>query len=233
MKDIALTYNINAHAAVSANYENDAAFSNAEVKASKRKLLQAASASLVAGIAAPLITGSASVFAAPRRSGKILIAYYSRTGTTSDVSNQIQRQTGGTLFELQTTHSYPKEYRATTNQAKKEQQAAFRPKLTAEVQDAASYDLVFIGFPNWWDTLPMAFFSFLEQYRFAGKTLIPFCTHEGSHFGRSLNDVRTICPNATLLEGLALRGGGIDKVQSESAQRDVSDWLRKIGMLNG
>jgi len=228
-----LTENIYAHAAVSANDENDAASSKAGVKASKRKFLHAATTGLVAGVAVPLITGSASVFAAPRRSGKILIAYYSRTGTTREVANQIQRQTGGTLFELQTTHSYPKEYRATTNQAKKEQQAAFRPKLTAEVQDAASYDLVFIGFPNWWDTLPMAFFSFLEQYRFAGKTLIPFCTHEGSHFGSSLNDVRAICPNATLLEGLALRDGGIDKVQSDSAQRDVSDWLRKIGLLNG
>ena len=193
---------------------------------SRRKLLQVAGAGLVAGIATPLFSSHA--LAAEKR--KVLIAYYSRTGTTREVAGQIAQSVGGDLFELKTAHSYPKEYRATTNQAKREQEADFRPQLTAEVQNADSYDIVFIGYPNWWGTLPMAFFSFLERYRFAGKTIVPFCTHEGSGLGRGVSDIRSLCPNATILEGIALRGGGIDKVQSDSARREVTLWLKKIGM---
>lgn len=193
---------------------------------SRRKLLQAVGAGLVTGVAAPLLSSPA--FAAEKR--KVLIAYYSRTGTTREFASQIQKSVGGDLFELQTTHSYPKEYRATTNQAKREQEANFRPQLTADVPNVESYERVFIGYPNWWGTLPMAFFSFLESHRFAGKTIIPFCTHEGSDLGRGVNDIRSLCPNATILEGLALRGGGVDHVRSESARREVALWLEKIGM---
>ena len=193
---------------------------------SRRKLLQVAGAGLVAGIATPLFSSRAQ--AAGQR--KILIAYYSRTGTTREVATQIKQSVGGDLFELRTTHSYPKEYRATTHQAKQEQEANFRPQLTTEVNNADSYDLVFVGYPNWWGTLPMAFFSFLERYRFAGKTIIPFCTHEGSGLGRGVSDIKSICPNATIVEGIALRGGGADKVESDPARRDVVEWLRKTGM---
>jgi flavodoxin len=199
---------------------------------SRRKLLQAATAALVSGvtgIVAPLLSSHSSALAAEKRSGKALIAYYSRTGTTREVANQIQRSVGGDLFELKTAHTYPKEYRATTNQAKREQQENFRPQLAAEVSNADSYDLVFIGYPNWWGTLPMAFFSFLERYSFAGKTLIPFCTHEGSGLGRGVSDIKSLCPKATILEGLALRGGGVENVHSDAARRDVVEWLRKIG----
>ena len=76
----------------------------------------------------------------------------------------------------------------------------------------------------------MAFFTFLERYRFAGKTVIPFCTHEGSGLGSSVSDIKTLCPNATILEGIALRGGGVENVQSNSARRDVAEWLNKIGV---
>lgn len=193
---------------------------------SRRKLLQVAGAGLVAGIAAPLVSSRA--VAAEQH--KVLIAYYSRTGSTREVAKQIQQSVGGDLFELRTTHSYPKEYRATTHQAKKEQEADFRPQLTAEVNNADSYDFVFVGYPNWWGTLPMAFFSFLERYRFAGKTIIPFCTHEGSGLGRSVGDIKSLCPGATTLEGLALRGGGVGNVQSDAARREVAGWLKKIGM---
>lgn len=193
---------------------------------SRRKLLQVAGAGLVAGIAAPLVSSRA--VAAEQH--KVLIAYYSRTGTTREVAKQIQQSVGGDLFELRTTHAYPKEYRATTQQAKKEQEADFRPQLTAEVNNADSYDFVFVGYPNWWGTLPMAFFSFLERYRFAGKTIIPFCTHEGSGLGRGVGDIKSLCPGATTLEGLALRGGGVGNVQSDAARREVAGWLQKIGM---
>jgi len=193
---------------------------------SRRKLLQVAGAGLAAGVTAPLLSSRA--LAAAQH--KVLIAYYSRTGTTREVASQIAQSVGGDLFELKTAHSYPEEYRATTHQAKKERETNFRPQLTAEVHHADSYDVVFIGYPNWWGTLPMAFFSFLERYRFAGKTIVPFCTHEGSGLGRGVSDIRSLCPNATILEGIALRGGGIEKVSSDSAHRELAQWLDKIGM---
>lgn len=198
---------------------------------SRRQFLKAATAGAIAGVAAPIFSGQSAAFAADKRSGKVLIAYFSRTGTTREVASQIRQNVGGELFELRTEHSYPKEYRATTNQAKEEKEASFRPKLTAEVQNMASYSTIFIGFPNWWGTMPMVFFTFLERYDLAGKTVIPFCTHEGSRFGNSLGDIRSLCPRSTILDGLALRGGGIGNVQTEAARKDVADWLKKIGML--
>ncbi len=197
---------------------------------SKRNFLKVATAGLIAGAAAPMLARHSSAIAAERKSGKVLIAYYSRTGTTREVATQIQKRVGGDLFELRTTHSYPSEYRATTRQAKREQETDFRPQLTAEVANADTYDVVFIGYPNWWGTLPMAFFTFLEHYRFAGKTLIPFCTHEGSGLGRGVADIKSLCPKSTVLEGLALRGGGTDNVQSDAARREVAEWLTRIGI---
>ena len=161
----------------------------------------------------------------------MLITFFSRTGTTHEIANQIQKNVGGDLFELTTVHTYPKEYRATTKQAKREQETNFRPQLTADVPNIDSYELVFIGYPNWWWTLPMAFFSFLERHNFSGKTIIPFCTHEGSGLGRGLADIKSMCPNATIVEGIALRGGGSDNVQTDSARREVVEWLRKTGIL--
>lgn len=97
----------------------------------------------------------------------------------------------------------------------------------------AGYDIVFVGFPNWWGTLPMAFFSFLEQYRLDGKTVIPFCTHEGSRFGRSLDDLRANCGSARLLDGLALRGSGVERVARESVRTEIAEWLRGVGLGAG
>ena len=196
----------------------------------RRKLLKVTAAGLVAGVAAPILPGASTAFAAEGGNRKILIAYYSRTGNTRELAAQIQQHVGGELFELRTVHTYPKEYRATTDQAKRELEANFRPQLTAEVQNMGAYTTVFIGYPNWWGTLPMAFFSFLEKYDFAGKTLIPFCTHEGSHLGRGATDIRTLCPNAKVMDGLALRGGNSSTVRSDSARREVAEWLRKPGM---
>ena len=193
----------------------------------RRRLLKLAAGFAAGGLASRLAFAQQS----PAKNAgehRILIAYYSRTGTTREVANQIRAQVGGELFELKTAHSYPAAYRATTDQAKREQKEGFRPVLVGEVADMEHYGTVFIGFPNWWGTLPMAFFTFLEHYKLAGKTVIPFCTHEGSGFGGSLDDIRTRCGDARILEGLALRGGGVERVTSDSVRADLSRWLDRL-----
>lgn len=196
---------------------------------SRRGFLRTSVAALAAGVSGSLIATPESAGAA-NRPGRILIAYFTRTGTTREVAQQIQQRVGGDLFEMKTTHSYPQEYRATTDQAKREQQSHFRPRLAAEVRDIGAYEIVFLGYPNWWGTMPMACFSFLEKYRLAGKTVIPFCTHEGSRLGNSVADIRGLCPGARIAEGLALRGGGVENVQTKSARQDVAEWLGRVGL---
>ncbi|MDL2264176.1 flavodoxin [Synergistaceae bacterium OttesenSCG-928-I11] len=158
---------------------------------------------------------------------KILIAYFSWSGNTREIAGQIQERVGGDLFEIKTVNAYPAEYRACTDVAKKEQNEDARPALSTKVDNMDDYDVVFIGYPNWWGTVPMALFTFFEQYDFSGRTIIPFCTHEGSGLGRSVGDIKKLCPKSTLLEGLAIRGSGV-----KSAQNDVNSWLKNIGMAN-
>ncbi len=142
------------------------------------------------------------------------------------IANQIHKDVGGDIFEIVTVDPYPDDYNACVDKAKQEQDDDYRPKLKTKVENMDSYDVVFVGYPNWWGTMPMAVFTFLEEYDFSGKTIVPFCTHEGSRLGRSVEDIKELCPQSTILEGLAVRGGDV-----KNAQNEVSEWLRKIGMM--
>jgi len=152
---------------------------------------------------------------------KILIAYFSRSGHTREFAKLIQQHSGGDLLEVRPVRPYPQDYRETTEQAKREQETHARPQIIAEVNHMASYEVVFLGYPNWWGTMPMALFTWLEQYDLSGKTLIPFCTHEGSRFGHSLADIKSKCPKATILDGLALHAS----LPKELALRNIAQWL--------
>jgi flavodoxin len=170
---------------------------------------------------------------------KCLIAYFSRpgnnyvngtivnlpVGNTEVVAKMIQEMTGGDLWHIEVVNSYPADYTETTEVAQQELHTNARPKLTRHLESMASYDVIFLGHPNWWGTMPMPVFSFLEEYDFAGKTIAPFCTHEGSGQGRSLTDIRKMCPRSTVFEGLAIRGGEVKKAQNE-----VAGWLREMGL---
>jgi flavodoxin len=157
--------------------------------------------------------------------GKTLIAYFSWGGNTREMAKQIQQQTGGDLFEIKTVKPYPTDYNECVDVAKKEQQAGARPSLAAEVKDLATYDVVFVGYPNWWGTMPQVLFTFLEKYNMNGKTVIPFCTHGGGRWGRSLDDLKKRCPDAIVLEGLAISGN-----LARRSKDDVAQWLQKIGI---
>ena len=153
-----------------------------------------------------------------------LVVYFSQTGNTETIAGMIAEHTGGELFHVETVTVYPDEYNDLIEVAKEEQDNDERPELASAVEDMDRYQTVFIGFPNWWGTMPMAMFTFLESYDFAGKTVIPFCTHEGSALGRSESDIAALIPEAKLQKGLAVRGFNVD-----SAEDDVVSWLEELG----
>jgi flavodoxin len=159
------------------------------------------------------------------KENNILVAYFSHSGNTRVIANQIHEKVGGDIFEIVTVNPYPTDYDTVVDQAKQEQEDNYRPELATEVENMDSYDVVFIGYPNWWGTRTMPVFSFLEEYDFSGKIIIPFCTHEGSGLGRSVEDITKICRQSTIQKGLAIRGSSV-----ETAQDDVSEWLHEIGM---
>jgi len=200
-----------------------------EKQASRRTLLGATAAGALTGIAGAVLSSPSLATEAP--AGKKLIVYFSKTGNTREVATQIQAHVGGDLFEVKTVTPYPTAYRATTDQARREQDANARPAIVGDLNDPDSHGVVFVGYPNWWGTLPMAYFTFFDRHKFAGKILIPFCTHEGSGLGRGPADLKALCPNANVLKGLALHGGDVDNLRTASARRDVEEWLRRLGFV--
>ena len=129
------------------------------------------------------------------------------------------------MSQIKTVKSYPEDYTETTNVAQEELRKNSRPELTEIVDNMDSYDVIYIGYPNWYGTMPMAVFTFLESYDFSGKTIIPYCTHEGSGLGQSVRDIKKLCPNSRVLDGLAIKGGSVNRNQN-----DVSAWLHKLGI---
>jgi flavodoxin len=172
-------------------------------------------------------------------STKSLIAFFSRTGNnyvggnivklqvgnTENIAKKIQSLTGGDLFKINTVKSYPDDYTEATNVAQEEKRNNARPELAEKMADMGAYDVIYVGYPNWWGTMPMALFTFLESYDFSGKTIAPYCTHEGSGMGSSERDIKRLCPKANVLPGLAIRGGGVN-----SADRDVANWVKKLDL---
>lgn len=157
---------------------------------------------------------------------KILVVYFSHTGNTRALALQLQALTGGDIFELKPVDAYPAEYRATVDQAKKELQADFKPKLAVKIPDLKQYDTVLIGTPNWWNSVAGPVRTFLAGSDLAGKTVVPFVTHAGSGMGGIQADVAKLCPKSKVLNGTAIWGSSVS-----DAGDDAAKWLRRIGLL--
>ncbi|WP_042706655.1 flavodoxin [Methanomicrobium mobile] len=167
---------------------------------------------------------------------KILIVYYSRKGenywngglknlekgNTERVAEFIRKAVGGDIFEVDTVKPYSESYNTCIEEAKAELRANARPEIKAYPPDFESYDTIFIGYPNWWGTMPMCMFTLLEKYDFTGKTVIPFCTNEGSGMGGSERDLKNICRGATIKAGLSIRG-----YKSAESESTVAAWAKK------
>lgn len=169
--------------------------------------------------------------------GKKLIAYYSRkgqnyvsgsirdlkVGNTEVAAELIKEITGGDLFKIETVKEYPEDYTKTTEVAKDELRKNARPELIDKVENMEEYETVILGYPNWWGTMPMAVHTFLESYNFSGKTIVPFCTHEGSGLGHSVKDIERLCPNSKIKRGLAIHGTNV-----AGSGKDLKKWLDEV-----
>jgi flavodoxin len=167
---------------------------------------------------------------------KTLIIYYSRAGenytsgglvnlpvgNTEVVANTIANITNGDCFKIDTIKTYPQSYSKCTEVAKTEQNEGLRPKLKEYLDNIDDYDIVYVGYPNWWGTMPMAMFTQLEKLNFNGKTVMPFCTHEGSKMGHSEEDIIKICKGAKVKKGLPIQGSTVKESKSK-----IEKWINE------
>lgn len=165
---------------------------------------------------------------------KVLIAFFSHTGenyavgeitkgNTHIVAELIAEETGGKLFEIEPVKDYPKTYHACVDVAKKEKEAGARPKVKTDIR-TEDFDVIFIGYPNWWGDMPMAVYTFIEKHNWQGKTVIPFCTHEGSGLSGTDRSLGETCKGATVGKGLAMRGATAQN-DREQARKAVKAWI--------
>jgi len=152
--------------------------------------------------------------------GKVLIAFFSWGGNTKGVAEEIARQTDVNLFEIIMVHPYSSDYNTVLDEAQRDQNAQARPELASHVENIAQYDTILLGYPNWWASIPMPVASFLEEYDFSGKTIIPFCSHGGGRFGQSLTAIAKLAPDAMMGEALSIHYSG-----GASLTSDVTAWL--------
>ena len=158
-------------------------------------------------------------------SGKMLIAYFSWSGNTQGVAEEIQRQTGADLFELVPIPAYSDDYNTVLMEAQRDQHDQARPALRDQVENMDAYDIIFLGYPNWWASIPMPIASFLEAYDFSGKTILPFCSHGGGRFGQSLTAIAKLAPQAVIAPGLSVHYSG-----GSALPGDVHTWLESQGI---
>ncbi|MDR1546740.1 MAG: NAD(P)H-dependent oxidoreductase [Deltaproteobacteria bacterium] len=151
---------------------------------------------------------------------KILIAFFSWDGHTKKIAETIDEKIEADLFEIKVVNPYSNDYSTTVETAQKELAEQARPELATHIATITEYKTIILGYPNWWGSIPMPVASFLEEYDFTGKTIIPFCSHEGGGFGQSLNAIAKLVPNAIIGEGLSIRSTG-----GFNLSNDISKWL--------
>lgn len=167
-----------------------------------------------AGDAVP--DGSAAPSPDAQAGGDILVAYFSNTGNTEAVAQQIASLTGGTLAQI----GRAEDYGDLQQEAEAEIKDGARPEITVSVDNVADYNTVFVGYPIWWDEAPAMIATFLSSYDFSGKTLIPFCTSASDPIDNSLHIFREICPDAAIAEGLTANNDA-----------DIEPWLARLGLI--
>lgn len=172
-------------------------------------------------------------FSVPETDGVDTVAGASRVvvdgevlGNNQYIAQLIQRETGGDLFRIETVQEYPGSHDPLLEFAYNERAEDARPELATQIENLDSYDVIFLGYPNWNADLPMPLYTFLEEYDFSGKTIIPFTTHGGSGFSRTIQTIQELQPDATIIED----GLSISRNSVPDAQADVTEWVAGLNL---
>lgn len=173
-------------------------------------------------------------FSVPESDGTDAVAGASRVvtedgqilGNNEYIAQLIRQETGGDLFAIETVQEYPGSHDALLDFAYNEKAENARPKLATQIENPDAYDTIFLGYPNWNADLPMPLYTFLEEYDFSGKMIIPFTTHGGSGFSQTISTIEELQPNAEVVQdGLSISRNSVPQAQS-----DVADWVNGLNL---
>ena len=145
-------------------------------------------------------------------------------GNMQYMAMTIQEAIGGELFRIETKEKYPLEHETLVNQAKEEQNEEVRPELATHIENVEQYDMIFLGYPNWWGDMPQPLYTFLEEYDFSGKTIIPFNSHGGSGFSNTIEEKKKLQSNATVRDD----GLSISRNDVADSEQEITDWAKGL-----
>lgn len=157
-------------------------------------------------------------------SKKPLVVYFSHSGHTKELAEMIHKRVGGDIVQIEPVQKYPEQYNELTAFAKVEKEKGARPKIKTRIGNLDQYGIIFLGYPNWWSTMPMPVFTFVEENKLDGKTIAPFDTHGGGGLADSIDDLKKIAPHSRILKPLSVNGSRVS-----SAEKDVLKWLEGLG----
>ncbi len=156
---------------------------------------------------------------------KELVVYFSWSGNTENVANSIAAQTGADIFKIVPAEPYIDDYDELLDIATKEKQDGARPEIADTIENFEQYDVVYVGYPNWWSDMPMILYTFFDSYDLSGKTIAPFCTSGGSGLSGTVNSIKELEPEAEVLDGLHI--GDSASSDPDSA---VEEWMGNLGI---
>ncbi len=154
---------------------------------------------------------------------KILIIFFSHSGNTRKIAKQIYANISGDLIEIETADKYPADHNEIFEKARKEIAADYKPALKIKIENIGKYDLLFLGYPNWWGTIPTPVSAFLDEYDLSRKTIAPFCTHGTGGLAGTVEAIKKQCPDSKVLNALGIRNNRVDEAASE-----ILKWISHI-----
>lgn len=158
---------------------------------------------------------------------KSLVVYFSWSGNTQNVAEAIKANTDSDIFEIIPETPYSDDYDTVLELAQEEQSENARPAISGSIDNIGDYDVIFVGFPNWWGDMPMILYTFFDSYDLSGKVIAPFCTSGGSGLSNTVNEIKELEPDATVTDGLHI--GSSSASDPDDA---VSQWLSEIDLQN-
>lgn len=156
------------------------------------------------------------------QASKTLVVYFSWSGNTRAAAEYVREILNTDIFEIIPANRYPSDYSAMLSQYRREKERDTFPRLANNI-DISQYDTIILGYPNWGGDLPWVVKSFLSANNFSGKRIAPLCTHGGGGFARSINSIRELCPNATILEGFSVNGR-----EARNSKNNLQNWLNRV-----